>query len=88
MAITSPKFPSLESVKIHLISSGLTNGPIRVVDEDRGDLEVQDISHLAMASFPRTPAWGCGAPTIGVKLPLPDCVVVTGGPTKVLTHEH
>jgi hypothetical protein len=76
-AIASPSFPSLGSVSIRLISPGLTNGPeIGVVDENRGDLEVRDISHLAMASFPRTAARGCGAPTIGVKLLMPDCTAV------------
>ena len=85
-AIGSPRFPSLESVKIRLISPGLADGPeIGVVDENRGDLEVRDISNVAMASFPRVAARGCGAPTIGVKILMPDCTTVArDGPTNVL----
>ena len=79
-AIANPKFPLLKSVNIRLISPGLTNGPeLGVVDENRGDLEVRDISHLVMARFPRTAARGCGAPTIGVKLLMPDCMAATDG---------
>jgi hypothetical protein len=85
-AIASPGFPSLESVNIRLISPGLMNGPeIGVVDENRGDLYVRDISHLAMTRFPRVAARGCGAPTIGVKLLMPDCIAVArDGSTNVL----
>lgn len=85
-AIASPGFPSLESVNIRLISPGLMNGPeIEVVDENRGDLYVRDISHLAMARFLRVAARGCGAPTIGVKLLMPDCTAVAkDGPSNAL----
>jgi len=84
-AIASPSFPSLESVKIRLISPGLmTELDIGVVDENRGNLEVRDISYLAMASFPRTAARGCGAPTIVVELLMPDCKAARDRPTAVL----
>jgi len=84
-AIASPSFPSLESVKIRLISPGLMTGlDIGVVDENRGNLDVRDISHLAMASFPRTAERGCGAPTIVVELLMPGCMAARDGPTAVL----
>jgi hypothetical protein len=72
-AIASPSYPSLESVKIRLISPGLvlTNvSDAGVLDEDRWDIAVRDLSPVAMASFPRTALRMCGAPTMELTVKL------------------